>query len=438
MPQVFKLGYDASAYTTDDIATLFLIRPHTEIDEKPTIVLRSSLESIQVELTKVDLPEDESPGATIFSGIVRLKKPVVQPAASETSETSSSANVGSAVGIASGAFIPVGLIPRPRPPIIFVPPIALPGEEQPQILEIKVGSDDAIIAEYAPTQDQIYKSTAFVREYLRPKIEKKRIGDDYYRIWLKDCACCDDLDERKVLLTVLTLDPDAEPKKAKMLVDPTAWYRSIVYNNPMLYDLISCHLVDTGNPHNFRALQRIMYEDNTIGNKDGSPIDVPEVKFIAGTGINIIPEDVVDSSSKIYKSIKLEAKDIGGGIVATSGILKFPGVGLGQYWLSKQVLHGAAGEDGTPPSITLGLWNKDDNTVYYMEDMYSLRTIGALHPVTDPQNPSDEPSAELKKILQGQDHSVFFKAVDIDKERFRILVVKVQNQEAPTEGVIRW
>ena len=118
---------------------------------------------------------------------MRLKKPVVQPAGSETSETSSSANVGSAVGIASGAFIPVGLIPRPRPPIIFVPPIALPGEEQPQILEIKVGSDDAIIAEYAPTQDQIYKSTAFVREYLRPKIEKKRIGDDYYRIWLKDC-----------------------------------------------------------------------------------------------------------------------------------------------------------------------------------------------------------------------------------------------------------
>ena len=79
------------------------------------------------------------------------------------------------------------------------------------------------------------------------------------------------------MLTVLTLDPDAEPKKAKMLVDPTAWYRLIVYNNPMLYDLISCHLVDTGNPHNFRTLQRIMYEDNTIGNKDGSPIDVPEV-----------------------------------------------------------------------------------------------------------------------------------------------------------------
>jgi hypothetical protein len=72
--------------------------------------------------------------------------------------------------------------------------------------------------------------------------------------------------------------------------------------------------------------------------------------------------------SKIYKSIKLEAKDIGGGIVATSGILKFPGVGIGQYWLSKQIPHGAAGEDGTPPSITLGPWNKDDNTVYYMED----------------------------------------------------------------------
>jgi len=71
--------------------------------------------------------------------------------------------------------------------------------------------------------------------------------DDYL---LEECPKCE-CDDPKVLLAVVKkTDSGGEIDE-----DETYKYRSVVYNNPMLYDLISSHMVDFDNPHRATAKQ---------------------------------------------------------------------------------------------------------------------------------------------------------------------------------------
>ena len=77
--------------------------------------------------------------------------------------------------------------------------------------------------------------------------EYKDIPQDYYEEHLKECPECD-CDDPKVFIAVVKKD-------GAVNVDETHKYRSIVCNNPMLYDLLSNHLSDFANPHKTTATQ---------------------------------------------------------------------------------------------------------------------------------------------------------------------------------------
>jgi len=101
--------------------------------------------------------------------------------------------------------------------------------------------------------------------------EYKDIPQDYYEEHLKECPECD-CDDPKVLIAVA--------KKTDSGVgideDETYKYRSVVYNNPMLYDLLCDHLSDFANPHKTTAtqvgaLKRVDGVSNPGGNVDLKP-----------------------------------------------------------------------------------------------------------------------------------------------------------------------
>ncbi|MCK4396315.1 carboxypeptidase regulatory-like domain-containing protein [candidate division WOR-3 bacterium] len=108
------------------------------------------------------------------------------------------------------------------------------------------------------------------------------IPQEYYKEHLKFCPECDDA---KVLLAVI--DYNAETKILK--INPETYkYRAIVYNNPMLYELISSHLVDFNNPHRTTAEQvGALVSVDGVKNPGG---DV-DLESKSGSAITITPDD---------------------------------------------------------------------------------------------------------------------------------------------------
>jgi hypothetical protein len=473
LPQVVKLSFDSSTYSTDDIATIFLVEPdgneepgdNGEQANKRDVFLTSSVTSEPLRLTLdkvVSLPQNELPGASIFSGFIRLKKSEPR-ATEETPKSSRSAtrtttprgsysttntrgnnnnntttnnvdatDTASKVGEVASPIIPPALISRPRRPVrgSLIP--NLPGdggEGEPEIPELDVASDDEIVVKYPFSQEQTFESRAYVRDEIRPKIEKKRIADDYYRIWLKECACCDDVDDPKVLLTVL----DRRSGEPKAETAATAWYRSIVYNNPMLYDLISCHLVDKNNPHEVTAeqvgaLKRIIVGQDVVGNAEGSQSYHPEITFKAGEGIAIKPEDKANGE---YKSIKFEATAAAG--FSTSGIISEVELIIPprDFVLLGPFRHHASSEDGTPPSIVLGAIlppgvEVPTETIHYMEDPIFWFFLSRRRRM-------------LQKSLRVAQRffPLFFKAVLIDNEKFGVVITNPNDTQVRFTP-IRW
>ncbi|MBU0701239.1 hypothetical protein KKE26_08125 [bacterium] len=94
------------------------------------------------------------------------------------------------------------------------------------------------------------------------------------------CPSCND---SKVLLAVIEKKADGS-----IVVNNTEThkYRSIVYNNPMLYDLISSHLVDFSNPHNVTAQQTGAIKSiNSVSNPGGN------IDLVTNNAIVITPDD---------------------------------------------------------------------------------------------------------------------------------------------------
>lgn len=76
------------------------------------------------------------------------------------------------------------------------------------------------------------------------ELEKKRFAQDYFDQHLTVCQTCAD---PMVLLAVIDVAGNGD-----VSIDETA---ALVYNNPMLYELISSHLLDIDNPHEVDAEQ---------------------------------------------------------------------------------------------------------------------------------------------------------------------------------------
>lgn len=75
--------------------------------------------------------------------------------------------------------------------------------------------------------------------------DSKDIAQNYYETHLSTCPECND---SKVLLAVMN-------DKGVVNNVETFKYRSIVYNNPMIYELLGNHLTDFNNPHHVTAAQ---------------------------------------------------------------------------------------------------------------------------------------------------------------------------------------
>lgn len=98
------------------------------------------------------------------------------------------------------------------------------------------------------------------------------VAQTYYKEHLAQCPKCD-CDDPKVLLAVLEKGNPVEVNQTE-----TDKHRRIVYNNPMLYDLLMSHITDFENPHNVNAEQvKALLRINGLGNKTGQDLWVPEI-----------------------------------------------------------------------------------------------------------------------------------------------------------------
>lgn len=387
LPEVAQLTFDSSSYSVCDIAKIILIEPKGNTSEGTRKV-------------KLNYVADPSAGQPIVSEdkeLTKILNPKIELAAAD----------------------------------VFTADIEL------KLESFKGGG--LLTVEYELNAQKL-KSTAYIqpapRSELYPKLEKKKIADDYYRHWLKECTCCADPQDPKVLLAVLS------KKENELLIEGelTAWYRNIVYNNPMLYDLISCHMVDKNNPHEVTAEQvRALKTINGVGNKDRDTCPVSNVNLIAGEGITITSDDG-------KKEIRVDASS---GIRATSGLFKHSLKGQSLF-VSETIKHHAVGQKGIPPAIVLGeeMVSEEGRSIgkiRYMEDLLLARLLGRFltQDFFIQENVEEINRFELGEFFildeSGRNLPIFFKAIHIDQEEFRILLVnysKLIEQERTI--TIRW
>lgn len=91
-----------------------------------------------------------------------------------------------------------------------------------------------------------------------PETVCRALTETYYQENLKTCPGCDD---PRVFLAAL------DPENGKVDEAETAKYRSVVFNNSMLHELLCGHVADYGNPHRTSAEQvRALQSVNGVGN----------------------------------------------------------------------------------------------------------------------------------------------------------------------------
>jgi hypothetical protein len=273
-----------------------------------------------------------------------------------------------------------------------------------------------LVVEYELNAAQKLSSTAYIQEQkaarsdLYPKLEKKKVADDYYKHWLKECTCCVDPRDPKVLLAVLSkVENDLRIEE-----ELTTWYRNIVYNNPMLYDLISCHITHKNNPHEVTAEQvRALKTINHLGNKDTNTCHVSNIDLVAGDGINISPIG--------NETIKIAATS-GSGFRATSGLIRFRDISAGTFLITESYEHHASGDSVTPPAIILSEESDDEsdtmNTIKYMEDLVLMPLLYKFSGIAEPQS-----KEEFGDFFNVEAPLIFFKAIRVTPKQFSILLI---------------
>ena len=116
------------------------------------------------------------------------------------------------------------------------------------IEELELLEGSKITVEYKTTdeegEEKMHTSSTYISGIPNGKtsevIKRKEVCEDYYKVWLKDCMCCEDPTDAKVLLSVLRFSEIAgEEKKVKILDEETTLFRSLVPNLKKLLDLIT-------------------------------------------------------------------------------------------------------------------------------------------------------------------------------------------------------
>ncbi|HEX8475971.1 MAG TPA: hypothetical protein VF666_18375 [Pyrinomonadaceae bacterium] len=94
----------------------------------------------------------------------------------------------------------------------------------------------------------------------------------------------------KVFLAVIEI----KSRVATHRTDETAKYRPVVYNNPMLHDLMCDHFADFDNPHRTNALQvGALRSINEVGNDETNSSRVDNINLVSDGTIDIDPDQTL-------------------------------------------------------------------------------------------------------------------------------------------------
>jgi hypothetical protein len=413
--QITKLAFDRTTYSPEDSAFIYLFKPF-------------SVESAETNEVKIT---NKSTGATTDIMLEKLSKSSV---------------LGVDVYVNRDPFKIVGSAPRPIDEILFAELLSSEGHDA-----------------------RLTATASIVKQRYNKKFEKKRIGRDYYEIWLKECSCCEDTSDPKVLLAALEFGRGNN----SLNVDEnrTTWHRNIVYNNKMLYDLISCHLVDlekpaTPPPSSVRAIERLsIWRDpaskiQDIGNLTGDTRLVPEIRLIQGEGIELLANR--DTGTE-YDSITINSKASGTGQIS-SGVCEISkenfgddyeegGIGMTSYILSLPIPHKIQGRK--IPGIILGIQYREDpptstlrgREIFSMEDLSILLGEGgnvtpALTAGNKLASPDPHVTDEPFPLNDYKPYMLFYKAIRVGFETFQILVVNKCDDNIKWKGqknpIIHW
>jgi hypothetical protein len=116
------------------------------------------------------------------------------------------------------------------------------------------------------------------------------LTEQYYQEHLRTCPGCDD---PLVFLAVL------DPEKGEVDETETAKYRSVVFNNSMLHELLCDHVTDFNNPHRTSAEQvRALQSVNGVGNS-------PTRSFVANIDLRSVDNSISITPDKNAKKIEL-------------------------------------------------------------------------------------------------------------------------------------
>jgi hypothetical protein len=230
-------------------------------------------------------------------------------------------------------------------------------------------------------------------------------------------VCCENPSDPKVLLCVLSFD-EVE-KKLKIHAEPTILYRKIVYNNPMLYDLIT--QIPYAKPgevptESVNAIKTV----NEVGN----------IGEIITTNVDLVSNDgsIAITPSPNQLKIDLRAVNVGSKL-ATTGMEKFNLEG--KKFTTRVVNHGLDLGVGPPPAIILGLVSKsEDNTVNYMEDMLLYSAFQKISQASlTPMQAQD--GGVLNSVSDDLDRNfyLFFKAIMVNSKQFTIFIANFRPQD---------
>jgi len=329
---------------------------------------------------------------------------------------------------------------------------------------------------------------------------KNKIADDYYRENLNVCSQCGDLQQSLskygVLLAVVKQDIGANSWSID--IENTVKYRKIIYDNPMLYDLLSEHLLDKNNPHDVSAEQiGSLKSINNVGNISNSSSPITNINFTSNNEtIDIVPQSnknnisidlannsvsaqkLQDSSVTTSKIVndsittqKLKVNWIGNNGISIlenkdpnvntiiisssnvsredwqikSGVIPFIKIEAGKYRILGPFDHNIRVNDETAdvptvPAIILG----QISTVGELNvNMESLSTIVAYLFRSDVREATPGDATEAKRLgllpfLNKQEDPLYYKAINISKKTFSVLLVRAPSNSTPQPIALQW
>ena len=210
------------------------------------------------------------------------------------------------------------------------------------------------------------------------ELEKKRFAKDYFDQHLTVCQTCAD---PMVLLAVIDVTANGS-----VSIDETA---ALVYNNPMLYELISSHLIDLDNPHEVDAEQAgALVSVENLSNPGGN-IDLDKTNAITistETPANADPKIIIGENHSTDKNNPHEVDAGQVGALVSVGKLSNPGGNI-ELRRTNAITVSTETPANADPMITIGeKHSTDKNNPHEV----TAEQAGALVSVDGVQNPGGD------------------------------------------------